>query len=297
MNPATHSGLDDPVATKLWYAIIADDELAPGRSFGTALLGRPIRVSAQADGGLVAVEIEPGGERALPVTERYGYLWTSLSDDPKPLFDIPEFDEADRKTLNAGTLQVATSAPRCVENFLDMGHFPYVHTDLLGAEPHTEVRDYQVATDDNGEIWATECVFYQPKAAANATEGQLTEYTYRVPHPYVSILYKSCAEDPSRNDVIALFLQPVDAETSRAHNFLCMVDSFNTNNGMRHFQQLIFGQDKSILENQLPKRLPLDPRAETPIRADKSSIAYRRHLTELGIRFGVLLPDESPVPS
>ena len=64
---------------------------------------------------------------------------------------------------------------------------------------------------------------------------------------------------------------------------------------MRHFQQLIFGQDKSILENQLPKRLPLDPRVETPIRADKSSIVYRRHLTDLGLRYGVIRPDEAPL--
>ena len=281
--------VDDPVARDLWYAIVATDELTPGTRLDTRLLGEPISVFADREGLYSAAT---AAERTLPVTERYGYLWASLG-DPRPLFDIPEVDEPDRRTLNAGTLQVATSAPRCVENFLDMGHFPYVHTDLLGAEPHTEVRDYQVTTNADGEIWATECVFYQPKAAANATEGQLTEYTYRVPHPSVSILYKSCAEDPSRNDVIALFVQPVDAETSRAHNFLCMVDSVNTASGMRHFQQLIFGQDKSILENQLPKRLPLDPRAETPIRADKSSIAYRRHLTELGLRYAVIRPDEA----
>lgn len=281
--------VDDLVARNLWYAIVAADELTSGRRLTTRLLGRPIEIVA-GGGGFSA----SAGERPLPVTERFGYVWTSLG-DPRPLFEIPEFDEPDRRILNAGTLQVATSAPRCVENFLDMGHFPYVHTDLLGAEPHTEVRDYQVTTDANGEIWATECVFYQPRAAANAIEGQMTEYTYRVPHPYVSILYKSCAEEPARNDVIALFLQPVDAETSRAHNFLCMVDSVNSVNVMRHFQQLIFGQDKSILENQLPKQLPLDPRAETPVRADKSSIAYRRYLTDLGLRYGVLRPSESPI--
>jgi phenylpropionate dioxygenase-like ring-hydroxylating dioxygenase large terminal subunit len=51
---------------------------------------------------------------------------------------------------------------------------------------------------------------------------------------------------------------------------------------------VIFGQDKSILENQQPKRLPLDTRAETPIRADKSAIAYRRWLTTKGLTYGVI---------
>ena len=38
----------------------------------------------------------------------------------------------------------------------------------------------------------------------------------------------------------------------------------------------------------LLRRLPLDPRAETPIRADKSAIAYRRWLSRKGIAYGVI---------
>ena len=32
----------------------------------------------------------------------------------------------------------------------------------------------------------------------------------------------------------------------------------------------------------------LDPRAETPIRADKSAIAYRRWLSQKGITYGTI---------
>ena len=65
------------------------------------------------------------------------------------------------------------------------------------------------------------------------------------------MLYKSYPLDPSRMDVIGLFLQPSTEESVRAHNFLCMLDEVNTDAGMRRFQQLIFGQDKPILENQM----------------------------------------------
>ena len=37
-----------------------------------------------------------------------------------------------------------------------------------------------------------------------------------------------------------------------------------------------------------PQLLPLDPRAETPIRADRSAIAYRRWLSRLGVTYGVI---------
>ena len=114
-----------------------------------------------------------------------------------------------------------------------------------------------------------------------------------MPHPYCVMLYKSVPTDHSRMDVIALFVQPMTQEKIRAHNFLCMVDEVNSLTALKRFQQLIFGQDKPILESQLPKRLPLDPRAETPIRADKSSIGYRRWLSAKGVTYGVIPAEQA----
>ena len=77
-------------------------------------------------------------------------------------------------------------------------------------------------------------------------------------------------------------------ERACAHQFLCLLDESNDDATIKRFQAVIFGQDKPILENQVPKRLPLEPRAETPIRADKTSIQYRRWLYDLGISYGVV---------
>ena len=55
--------------------------------------------------------------------------------------------------------------------------------------------------------------------------------------------------------------------------------------------QVIFMQDKPILENQIPKKLPLAPRAETPIKSDKVSIVYRRWLNEKAIKYGAIIND------
>ena len=69
---------------------------------------------------------------------------------------------------------------------------------------------------------------------------------------------------------------------------IVIVDDESTDVGLRHFQQMIFSQDKPILENQRPRRLPLDPAAETSVRADRSSVAYRRWLHERGVRYGTV---------
>jgi phenylpropionate dioxygenase-like ring-hydroxylating dioxygenase large terminal subunit len=191
--------------------------------------------------------------------------------------------------MSCGSIGIHVSAPRAVENFLDMGHFPYVHTDILGSEPHTEVKEYDVeVSEERDEVLATKCKFIQPMAAKSATQAMEVEYVYRVPHPFCSVLYKSCPEDENRRDVIGIFLQPMTEETCRAHLLQSMIDSYSTITDLRRFQQTIFGQDKPILENQYPKKLPLDPRSETPIRADKSAIAYRRWLSQKGITYGVI---------
>ncbi len=280
----------DPVALHEWYAISALDEIAPGAIHHTMLLGDRIGYSRSNTGRpnvWHGVADKPDDRTLLASVVKFGYVWTTLGTPDHDIFDIPECDEADRRLLNGGSILVATSAPRAVENFLDMGHFPYIHTGILGAEPRTEVVDYDVETTAE-QVLATHCLFYQPQAAASSTGGQMSEYIYRVPHPYCVMLYKSNPDDPSRMDVIALFNQPMTEESIRAHNFLCLIDDVTSDAAIRRFQQTIFGQDKPILENQWPRKLPLDPRAETPIRADKSAIHYRRWLTAKRLTYAVI---------
>ena len=169
-----------------------------------------------------------------------------------------------------------------------MGHFPYVHTGILGEEPHTEVKEYDVeVSTERDEVVATNCKFYQPQPNVASTGGSETDYIYRVPHVNCALLYKS-SPDPDRLDVIVMYCQPMTEEWIKAHTGMCIIDDASTEKDIRLFQHLVFGQDKPILENQYPKRLPLDPRMETPIRADKMAIAYRRWLSKKGVKYGTI---------
>lgn len=276
----------DPDTWNRWHVVARLDEMPADGIRRTRLLGHDITVALAHDG---TVEVTRGPGEILPVTLAYGFAWASLGTPSAPLFAIPEYHEADRRNLNGGTFRVKTSAPRAIENFLDMAHFPFVHTGVLGAEPHTEVKDYDVAIAADGtEVIATRCLFYQPLAAASSTGGADVAYRYRVPHPYCAILYKDSPAHPGRMDVITIFIQPAEEEEVIASLFLSLLDDETPDEDIRRFQQHIFAEDKPILENQLPRRLPLAPRAETPIRADKSSIAYRRWLRQQGTSFGVI---------
>ena len=274
----------DKAALDQWYCIEQLQEITVGRTTNR-LLGTDLAVVRTADDD-ITVTIA-GLENPLPTRQRYGCLWTTLGTPATELLPVPEADETDRRVIVCGAISVKTSGLRIVENFLDMAHFPFVHTDILGAEPHTEVMQYTTEIRrDVDEVWATNCQFFQPQAALSATGGIMTQYMYRVANPFATILYKTCPNAANRWDVICLFVQPLDPDRCRAHPIMFLIDDTSDLTDLIHFQQLIFLQDRIILENQRPALLPLEPRAEIPTRADATSIAYRRWLKEKGVTYG-----------
>ena len=277
---------NDPVALDEWYAIATASEIAE-RPVRTRLLGQPIVYLRGPDGPVVR-EIDADGHpgELLPVRERYECLWTTLGAPRRDIFRLEEAEESDRRVVVCGWVKMRTSGLRLVENFLDMAHFPYIHTNVLGAEPHTEVPRYaSEIRRDVDEVWATNCQFYQPQIVANGPGG-MVHLTYRVPSPFVVMLYRVCPSSPNRLDAIAMFIQPIEEDVCRAQPVMYLVDDRAPHIDLLNFEQIIFLQDRIIVENQRPLLLPLEPRSETPTRADLSSVTYRRWLKEKGLRYG-----------
>lgn len=275
----------DRAALDEWYPVAMASDLAPRPGRDTRLLGRGIRVFADGEGA----GAEEGG-RALPVILRHGHVWTSLGEPARDLFAIPEGEEEGRRLVECGSVRVRCSPLRAVENFLDIAHFPFVHAGVLGSEPHTEVNRYEVRIrEEVDEVWATEVTFFQPQAAKSAEGGIATEYMYRVPAPTSAVLYKTSPPRPGEWDVITLFVQPLDDESCEVWPWMALWDEETPQAELVQFQQMIFVQDRSILENQVPRLLPLDPGMEMPTRADLSSVAYRRWLKRRGYRYGAEL--------
>ena len=277
--------MSDSFALNDWYAVAAAGQMRPDTCRNTRLLGRPIRVSGSVEAPLVTTA--DGSE--LPAVVRYDHVWTTLGKQPRPLFDIAEAEEKDRRFVPCGVIRVRCSPLRAVENFLDIAHFPYVHTGILGEEPHTEVKPYKVEIrEDVDEVWATQIGFHQPKAAKSATEAIETRYEYRVPAPTTAVLYKTCPPKPEAWDVIAIFVQPLAEDVCDVWPWMALYDEVTPFADLVQFQQEIFLQDRSILENQKPTLLPLDPRMEIPTRSDLTSVVYRRWLKRKGATYGAL---------
>jgi phenylpropionate dioxygenase-like ring-hydroxylating dioxygenase large terminal subunit len=226
--------------------------------------------------------------------ESYGLVWVRLdsAQTSLPLFSADA--DVQLRKVHCGPYDVATSAPRVVENFLDMAHFGFVHEGYLGARDATAQADYAVERTMHG-IRATGCRAWQPQSHVHSQQGAEVSYTYEVVSPYCAQLTKVPDSGSTMVDgkavewreSIALWVCPISPETSRVW-FTMAVADFNTAEGeLQKFQDIIFMQDKPVLESQSPARLPLDLRSELHTAADKASAAYRRYLQDSGITFGV----------
>ncbi len=269
-----------------WHVVAEIEPLQRTGRVETLLLGVRMTIAMDHSSGRAGAYCE--NEPLRNVEMKHGFVWVCLGTPTRPIVDFPECQESDRLIGTGGSVAVATSGLRAVENFLDLGHLPFVHAGFLGEEPHTEIARYTVEPLVEGGILATGCKVYQPKPSPVDSEGYDVDYIYAALRPYIVVLYKANPVDRTRKDMIALFVQPTTEETCVAHLFWCYPPHEVDLPSIRRFGQFIFGQDRPILENQLPKRLPLDPRAEVSVRADASSAMYRRWLGTAGVRFGAI---------
>lgn len=229
--------------------------------------------------------------QTFEVQAQHGLLWVRLSPSAEA-GPIPPFPGADSglRLLNCGPYDVATSAPRVVENFLDMAHFSFVHEGWLGAAEHPEIAPYEVQETD-GSLRAMGCRAWQPRSSLHAVGAAQVEYSYEVHSPYSAVLTKVPEPGSTRiadwREAIGLFICPISPDSCRVWFRLAVADHDSSDEALAAFQHTIFCQDQPVLESQQPKRLPIGPRSELHSSADRLSVAYRRYLQRLNITFGV----------
>ncbi len=252
------------------------------------------------DGGCRHVPALPGlGEARLKarvktyaVRERYGLVWVCLGSPARDVPAFPEFVDERLRKVWCGPYDVASSGPRIIENFLDMAHFAFVHEGILGEKSQAAIRDYDVQAFDDADygsgIRASQCYAWQPRSNSLAAGGGHVEYSYRVVRPLTAILTKEPQSQEGFREAISLHLQPLSETSTRAWIILAMTNFEQGDDELRNFQDTIFLQDKPIVENQQPLRLPLTPGAEVSVVCDRMSLAYRRYLKEQGLCYGVL---------
>jgi phenylpropionate dioxygenase-like ring-hydroxylating dioxygenase large terminal subunit len=241
--------------------------------------GRCVRIPAHP-------EQEPPAKavaKTYRTTERNDLVWVSPGDPPRDVPTLPEEGDPRFRIVLSGPFgPVAASAPRLVENFLDIAHFPFVHGGTLGDPRHPEITDYRAEVGPDG-IAADDVVVYQPDPYGTGV-GDRVRYSYRVPRPLAAYFSKS-GENSSFSGM--LVVTPHDTVSTTAWISMAVTAGIDiSDDELIRFQAGIIAQDIAIVESQRPELLPLDLQAELHLRSDRLAIAYRKWLQQLGLTFG-----------
>jgi len=214
--------------------------------------------------------------------EKYELIWVSLGEPEHDIPPFPEWDDASFRKIPTGPYRVEAGGPRIIENFLDIAHFAFVHEGILGDKEHPEIEDYEATIGLEG-VLAHGVRVYQPDPYGTG-EGDTVAYTYRAHRPLTASLTK---ESDGPRFSILLMITPHDTIDSTA--WIWMAQNYGWDipeQDLVDYQDEIFGQDRPIVQSQRPELLPLDLQAELHLKSDRTAIAYRRWLNELGVTFG-----------
>ncbi|MCL5068962.1 MAG: aromatic ring-hydroxylating dioxygenase subunit alpha [Thaumarchaeota archaeon] len=241
------------------------------------------------EGACVNIPAHPGQEppnrarvRQYSVSEKYGYVWVSRGSPKQEIPSFPEWDDRSFRKIYCGPYHVRASGPRVVENFLDVAHLPFVHEGLLGDREHAQINDYEVRTDESG-ITASGIRVWQPDPDGTG-RGAPVVYTYKVFRPLTAYFVKE-----SLKQGFSIFMSVTPVNQTESLMWMIIAMNYATEvpeSQIREFEDQVVSQDIRIVESQRPELLPLDLQAELHLRSDRTAIAYRKWLGQLGLSFG-----------
>jgi len=225
--------------------------------------------------------------RKYHACERYGMVWVCLADEPR--FGIPPFPEYEDPTFKKVFLAPtdwSCSAPRRTENYCDLGHFAFVHDGYLGDITRPAVPDHDVWREDSAV--RMQATYVEPAGTGRydslGITGEVTtlvNWTIDMP---LNVRNVARMDNGFAN---ILYFHPTPIGPTHTRNFTIAARNYSTDDeSMRaeviEFNDIIYEQDRPIVESQRPEELPEDLSYEMHVKGvDSFYLTYRRFLLDL----------------
>lgn len=246
--------------------------------------GRCTHVPALGAGATVPPSAHLSGYR---MQERYGLVWVAVDDPVCDLPDIAEWHDPTLRTIWLPPVVINAAAGQFVDNFLDFGHFPFVHAGTFGAGEDEHIGDYEVRRRDDGWGFIVEyphMIHNNEDPLVKTGEHPLVQprnmiYTYSAPFAIVLRL-----ELPITGMLNVLFtaLQPMTETTTRVYTAMLRNDC-ETDDKARHaidYELDIMAEDLAVIEHLWDKAIPFDT-GQAHTRADRNTVEFRRIMQRL----------------
>ncbi len=204
--------------------------------------------------------------RSYPVQERYGLVWVKLEDvplangRPHELPAIAEFEDARWKYVMGPPTPFAAGWRREMENYLDMTHFAFAHTDTLGkaADCRLPPMDIRPLPDGGFQMAAP----FPALQTAHEPPGKLQcahERRQRCWLPNFTTIRQSFADGDER--VLVHIPSPNTPATCTVFWSLAISPGFRGPGAEEQiaFAVKVLDEDRRMCESQLPPEVPINP--------------------------------------
>ncbi|MCP5025681.1 MAG: Rieske 2Fe-2S domain-containing protein [Actinomycetia bacterium] len=243
--------------------------------------GRCVEIPSSGEGGALPRAAHLG---CCPTTERYGLVWVCPGEPRAVIPEVPHDRDPAFRRINTGVEVWQTSATRMVDNFLDISHFPWVHTGTFGAGQATEVLPIELEQlDDDFFGFACEVDANNPEEAV-VTSGCDEEVVHRwmtTGYSLPFLVRSTIRYADGLEHILLLCSTPVDDVTSYFTFVVWRNDDFSIDGQeVIAFDRAIGAEDKVMLE-QIPGPLPLSETDLVSVGSDKPSVEWRRRLLEV----------------
>ena len=248
-----------------------------GWSFGTT--GKCVRIPS-ADPGFPI----PGNAdlHCISAQARYGLVWVCLGDDAPPIPNIVQDDDPTFRRINNPVEVWSASATRMADNFMDIAHFPWVHSGTFGDDQPTFVPDIEIKqldADFHGYEYEVRVGDRPDKSGNTVGEWFTRKMSTGFNLPFIT---RSTIKYPEGLDHILLLVNsPIDDLRTYFTFIVWRNDDFSVSaEELMMFDRRIGAEDRRMLES-IPGVLPLSPRALAHTQSDKPSVAWRQHFVQL----------------
>jgi phenylpropionate dioxygenase-like ring-hydroxylating dioxygenase large terminal subunit len=215
--------------------------------------------------------------------ERYGLVWVCIGTPRAPIPTIAQDSDPSFRRINTPVEVWATSTTRMVDNFLDMTHFPFVHTGTFGGAQDTKVPRFELLDlDDEFHGYRYEIIADNKIGALVSGLQQSVVHRVMTTGFNLPFVVRSTIEyDTGLQHILLLLSTPIDDVTSYFTFVVWRNDDFSVSaEEIIRFDLAIGAEDKRMLE-QLDGVLPLDQTTLVSVQADRCSVEWRRQLAAL----------------
>ena len=193
---------------------------------------------------------------------KYGLVWVCPGDSPKELpAIIQEQDESFRRINNPVDMWRAC-AMRMTDNFLDIAHFPWVHTGTFGNNQRRSVPEIELEMLEGGYYGYEYKVVADNPPGASLSSGRSSEVVSRHMTTGFHLPFtvrSTISYDSGLHHIMLLLTTPIDDVTSYFTFVVWRNDDFSVSaEDVIAFDRMIGEEDKRMLE-KIPGVLPFSP--------------------------------------